>query len=279
MVQASRASSVGSIGVFDSGVGGLSVVRALVQQLPGEALLYVADAAHCPYGARSKHEIRALSAGISRFLLSQGAKVIVVACNTASAAALAHLRETFPDTRFVGMVPPVKPAAQMTRTGVVGVLATPVTFHGRLYGDVVEHFGEGVRVLSTTCAGLVEQVEAGDLDGPETIRLLQACVEPLIRAGADTLVLGCTHYPFLIPALRRLVGNEVTLVEPSEAIAAQTVRVLREAGLLREGAHEVQRIYATTGDGQRLEKALCRLLDSCGSTPVRRLRWRGSVLE
>ena len=280
MSKAGTVSYSGPIGVFDSGVGGLSVVRSLLHQLPNESLLYVADAMHCPYGTRSEHEIQALSEGISRFLLAEGAKVLVVACNTASAAALAYLRERLPETSFVGVVPAVKPAVEMTRSGIVGVLATPVTFHGRPYVDVVEHFGAGARVLSTTCAGLVERVEAGDLDGPEPMSLLRACVDPLLRAGADTLVLGCTHYPFLIPALRRIVGDDVQLVEPSEAIAAQTIRVLRSAGRLAPSDNHPKRVYATTGEDQSLTRAIHSLLGEGPSTSdVARLRWCEGRLE
>lgn len=264
------------IGVFDSGVGGLSVVRALVEQLPQENLLYVADAAHCPYGARTTEEIRRLSEGISRYLIGQGAKAVVVACNTASAAALRHLRETFPQTPFVGMVPAVKPAAQLTRSGVVGVLATPITIGGALYEEVVEQYGAGVRVISRVCPGLVERVEEGDLDGPATLDLLRACVMPLLDAGADVLVLGCTHYPFILPALRRLVGDGVRILEPSDAVARQTGRVLARLGLLRQGVIAPQARYATSGEPQRLAKAVEQLL---GQQPsVQRLIWRGNIL-
>jgi glutamate racemase len=264
------------IGVFDSGVGGLSVVRALVAQLPQENLLYVADAAHCPYGARAPEEIRHLSEGISRYLIAQGAKVVVVACNTASAAALRHLRETFPQTPFVGMVPAVKPAAQLTQSGVVGVLATPITIGGALYEEVVEQYGVGVRVISRACPGLVERVEEGDLDGPATLELVRDCVTPLLRAGADTLVLGCTHYPFLIPLLRRLVGDGVHILEPSDAVARQTGRVLGRLGLLRRGGEAPRALYTTSGEPRRLAVAVERLLGQ--KADVRQLLWRGDSL-
>jgi len=265
------------IGVFDSGVGGLSVVGALLARLPRESLFYIADSHNCPYGPRAPQEIRMLSEGISRYLLRQGAKLIVVACNTASAAALAHLRAAFPATPFVGMVPAIKPAVQATRSGVVGVLATPATIGGDLYQEVLEHHASGVRVVSRTCPGLVEQVEAGDLDGPRTMALLRACVEPLLQAGADTLVLGCTHYPFLIPALRTLAGDGVRILEPSEAIARQTARVLENRGLLCREERAPTRVYATTGDVAHLAKALGALLGWQGE--VRALRWLGGEIE
>ncbi|PJH74707.1 MAG: glutamate racemase, partial [Anaerolineae bacterium CG_4_9_14_0_8_um_filter_58_9] len=161
------------LGIFDSGVGGLSVLRAIRQELPHENVLYFADQGHVPYGPRPLEEVRAFSEEITRFLLSLGAKLIVVACNTASAAALHHLRQTFPDIPFVGMEPAVKPAAEHTQTGVVGVLATPATFQGALYASVVERFANGVTLLQDTCPGLVAQIEAGNLDTPATRAILE----------------------------------------------------------------------------------------------------------
>jgi glutamate racemase len=252
-------------------------VRALLAQLPQESLLYVADEAHCPYGYRAVSEIRALSEGISRYLIEQGAKVIVVACNTASAAALEYLRATYPATPMVGIVPAVKPAVQATRSGVVGVLATPATIQGQLYQEVLAHHAGAAHIISRACPGLVEHIEAGDLDGPETMALLHEYVMPLLEEGADTLVLGCTHYPFLIPALRRLVGDAVNLVEPSDAIARQTRRVLERDGLLAEGGKQPYRIYVTTGHEAQLTRALQRLLGQWHK--VRRLYWHGMRLR
>ena len=188
-----------TIGVFDSGVGGLSVLRHVRAQLPAADLLYLADTAHVPYGPRSLAEVRGFSAAITRFLRARGADVIVVACNTASAAALKPLRAAFPDVPFVGMEPAVKPAAEQTRSGVVGVLATPATFQGELFNSVVERFAQGVRVIPQVCPGLVEQIEAGALNTPATEQMLRGWVEPLLAQGIDALVLGCTHYPFVIP--------------------------------------------------------------------------------
>ena len=152
--------SIAPIGIFDSGVGGLSVLRAVRQALPQEALIYLADQAHVPYGPRPVEQVRTFAEGITRYLLSQGAKLIVVACNTASAAALHSLRQAFPELPFVGMEPAVKPAAEHTQTGVVGVLATPATFQGALYASVIERFASGVTVLQDTCPGLVMEIEA-----------------------------------------------------------------------------------------------------------------------
>lgn len=268
--------ALGPIGVFDSGVGGLSVLKELLAQLPDESYLYVGDGAHCPYGPRGHEEILRLSRGVTDYLLSAGAKAVVVACNTISAAALDTLRATYPHIPFIGMVPAVKPAARATRSGVVGVLATPATFGGRLYEEVVEHHANGVRVISTACPGLVERVEAGDLDGPETMALLRRYLTPLLDAGADAIVLGCTHYPFLAPAIRTLVGAEVQLLEPSAAVARQTARVLAQRGLLRPEGEAPSCVYGTTTGAAQMAAALRQLLGREGA--VRELVWRDGEL-
>ncbi len=258
------------IGVFDSGVGGLSILRALSQKLSHESFLYVADGFHCPYGVRPAQEIRHLSEAICRYLVEQNAKLIVVACNTASAAALSHLRTTFSPLQFVGMVPAVKPAAQLTETGVVGVLATASTFRGKLYRDVVRRHAQGTRVLAQVCDGLVECVEKGALDTPHTKKLLRTYIGPLLEAGADTLVMGCTHYAFLIPTIRQLVDNDVTLLEPSGAIARQVARILKtEDAVKRTG--EGKTTFATTGDPSHFHRITERLLK--GASPPRPLYW------
>jgi len=189
------------IGVFDSGVGGLSVLRAIREQLPAQPVIYFADQAHVPYGPRSLEEVRAFSAEISRFLLDLGAQVIVVACNAASAAALHSLRERFPNVPFIGMEPAVKPAAEGTKSGRVGVLATPATFQGELYASVVERFANDVSIFQNTCPGLVAEIEAGRMDGRKARRILTDALRPMLADGIDTIVLGCTHYPFVIPLI------------------------------------------------------------------------------
>jgi glutamate racemase len=246
------------VGVFDSGVGGLSVLGELVRQLPHEDFLYLADSAHCPYGPRSAEEIRQLSQAISRFLIDQGAKAIVVACNTASAAALTSLRAAF-DVPFVGMVPAVKPAAALTASRRVGVLATRATVNGTLFNDVVERFAAGVEVLNQVADGLVERVEAGDVDEPATEALLHRYLDPMLTAGIDTLVLGCTHYPFLIPTIRRIAGPTLVILDPSSAVARQAGRVLAEHGLLAERDRSGQVSYFTTDDPAAFMRVLQQL--------------------
>ena len=229
------------IGVFDSGVGGLSVLRHVRAMLPGEDLLYVADSAHAPYGDKSVQFIEARAVAIAEFLVARDAKALVVACNTATAAAIAALRQRF-DLPIVGMEPAVKPAAEATRSGVIGVLATSGTLESGKFAELVQRFGSQARVIVQPCPGLVEQVELGDLAGPLTRRLLEGFIAPLLDAGADTLVLGCTHFPFLQPLLRELVGGEVAVIETGAAVARQLVRRLAEAdfspGIAPASGHE-----------------------------------------
>lgn len=259
------------IGVFDSGVGGLSVLRQIRARLPSEDVLFLADQAHVPYGPRPLKQVRRFSLGIAHFLIAQGAKLVVVACNTASAAALKELRAAFPSTPFVGMEPAVKPAAEQTRTRTVGVLATPATFQGALFASVVERFAQGVRVIPQTLPGLVERIEAGDLDGPETRRILDAGVRPLVAQGADTLVLACTHYPFVIPAIAEIAGPGVQVIDPSPAIARQAARLLNERGLRcgHEGPGRVTLL--TSGNPAQLEAMARRLIGE--EAPAQGIAW------
>jgi glutamate racemase len=219
------------IGIFDSGVGGLSVLQAISLLLPNDTLLYFGDQSHVPYGMRPSDEILHFSHEITRFLLRMGAKIIVVACNTASAVALINLRKSFPEIPFVGMEPAIKPAAENTKTGVVGVLATPATFRGGLYASVVERFAENVTLLESTCPGLVQQIEHGELDNQKTRDILESALHPMLEKGIDTVVLGCTHYPFVIPLIREIVGLGVRVIDPAPAVARQVERVLDLHGL------------------------------------------------
>ena len=265
------------IGVFDSGVGGLSILKAIRQQLPLEKLIYVADQAHVPYGPRPLEEVRRFSEGVTRFLLAQGAKLIVVACNTASAAALHYLRESFPGVPFVGMEPALKPAAEQTRSGVVGVLATPATFQGALYASVIERFASGVTVLQDTCPGLVEEIEAGRAQGETTYRILQRALAPMLSAGIDTVVLGCTHYPLVIERIAEIAGAGVRIIDPAPAIARQTRRLLEQGKLLREGKRPGRITLYTTGDPAALAGRLPALWGE--PLPLSYARWSGSRLR
>jgi glutamate racemase len=267
----------GPIGIFDSGVGGLSVLKVVRELLPGEDLIYLADQDNVPYGSRSLEEVQGLSVGITRYLLEEGAKLIVVACNTASAAALHHLRQEFPQVPFVGMEPAVKPAAEHTRSGVVGVLATPATFQGELYASVIERFAVGVEVLQDTCPGLVMEIDAGYLDTPQVYAILERALKPMQARGIDTVVLGCTHFPFVIPTINEIVGPQVRVIDPSPAIARQVERLLDGHGLRNAEAIMGQRQYFTTGDPEKMGILLPRLTGK--SAEVGKLIWEGGVLK
>ena len=245
------------IGLFDSGIGGLSVWRALRPLLPHAEMVYVADQAHVPYGTRPTAEIYALSEAITRFLLAQGAEVIVVACNTATAAALNDLRAAFPEVPFVGMEPALKPAAQHTQTGVVGVLATANTFKSQRYASLQSRFADHITLLENPCVGLVERIERGELATAETRAFLASVTQPMLAQGADVLILGCTHYPFVQPVLQALVGPAVTLIDPAPAVAQQVVRVLGARG----GGGQAGRLRAyTTADPAQLHAQIEALL-------------------
>lgn len=249
------------IGVFDSGVGGLSVWRELTTLLPDESTIYLADQAHIPYGARTAADVEALTHEAAEWLLAQDAKLLVIACNTASAAALSSLRQRWPDVPIVGMEPAVKPASAHTVTHKVGVMATPGTLNADRFTSLLERFASGVEVHTQVCPGLVELVEAGDLDGPLVESHLHSLLDPLVAADIDYLVLGCTHYPFLAPAIQRVVGERVTLVDPAPAVARQAERLLAAHGLLAtEGSAPAHRFY-TTGDVAPLRISISQLLD------------------
>ena len=257
-------SSSSPIGIFDSGIGGISVLRAIREQMPEESVIYFGDQGHIPYGPRPMEQIRDFSEAITRFLLEQGAKIIVVACNTASAAALKYLREKFPKVQFVGMEPAVKPAAEHTQTGKVGVLATPATFQGALYASVVERFANGVELFQNTCNGLVQQIERGNLDSPETRRILEDALLPMLEKNIDTVVLGCTHYPFVIPLIQRIVGENVRVIDPAPAVAKQTERLLEAKRLRNDSGSRGNLTFYTSGDLDEFKSLLPMLLGETG---------------
>ncbi len=237
-----------SIGIFDSGIGGLSVLQSFQTINPGYPLYYFADQAHVPYGPRSIEQIRNFSFSIAQFLIDLGAKIIVVACNTASAAALHPLRKQFPAVQFVGMEPAVKPAAETTHSGVVGVLATPATFQGTLYASVVERFAKDVVIYQNTCPGLVQEIEAGRLSSAVTRQILQEALTPMLNQKIDTIVLGCTHYPFVIPAIQAITGERVRIIDPAPAVAKQTLKIARTLTEQPSPAAQQNTILITTGD-------------------------------
>lgn len=253
------------IGVFDSGIGGLSVLKHIHACLPNEQLLYFADSGFAPYGGRPEAEIVARSLAIADFLLQREAKALVVACNTATAAAIKALRERYPSLPVVGVEPGLKPAAALTGSGTVGVLATQRTLASEKFERLREQISAmtGVTFLPQACVGLADQVEKGELQSPETAALLRRYAEPLIEQGADTLVLGCTHYPFVQPLLeeivKRITTRPVTIVDTGEPVARQLVRLLTERGLLSQTGPGAVAAF-TTGSETTLRSAFSRLL-------------------
>jgi len=261
------------IGIFDSGIGGLSVLRAIRAQMPLENILYFGDQGHIPYGPRPMEQIRDFSEAITNFLLERDAKIIVVACNTASTAALKYLRENFPNVQFVGMEPAVKPAAEITQTGKVGVLATPATFQGALYASVVERFANGVELFQNTCNGLVQQIEQGNLQGSETHAILENALLPMLEKNIDTVVLGCTHYPFVIPLIQGIVGDKVRVIDPAPSVAKQAQRLLEAGGIMNASSARGGIKLFTSGDTSVLKSQLPLLLGESGD--VKRVKWAG----
>ena len=252
------------VGVFDSGVGGLSVLAEINRLLPNESLLYVADCGHIPYGEKSPEFIRQRCRQVAEFFQEQGAKAMVLACNTATVAAVADLRECYPQWPLVGMEPAVKPAAAATRSGVVGVLATTGTLKSAKFAALLDRFASDVRVITRPCPGLVELIEAGDLDSPVLRQLLQGYVEPLLAAGCDTLILGCTHYPFLKPLLAEMVPPAVAIIDTGAAVARQLQRLLGERDLLAVGPAQPAQFW-TSASPEHLRKILPMLWNKSDS--------------
>ena len=243
------------IGVFDSGVGGLSVLSEIHQLLPRESLLYVADCGHIPYGEKTPEFIRERCVIVAEFFRARGAKALVLACNTATVAAAADLRERYPDWPIVGMEPAVKPAAAATRSGVVGVLATTGTLQSAKFAALLDRFAADVQVVTQPCPGLVELIETGDLASPSLRQLLKGYVDPLLEAGCDTIVLGCTHYPFLKPLLREMIPASISLIDTGAAVARQLQRLLSQQDLLASGHPQVAQFWSS-GDPDNFRNIL-----------------------
>jgi glutamate racemase len=248
------------IGIFDSGVGGLSVLKAIRQSLPKEDLLYVADSANAPYGGKPPDTILERALAIGSFLEHEGCKAVVVACNTATAIAVDALREQL-TVPVVAMEPALKPAAARTRSGVVGVLATSGTLASPRYATLRSRHGGGIRVVERICPRWVELVERGELDTPEVRAIVAADLAAVRSEGADVLVLGCTHFPFLVPLIETLLGPEASVLDPSPAVAAQLARQLEQRGLL--AAHATGRLrLLSTAPSLVSPKAVARMLDT-----------------
>ncbi|WP_207867262.1 glutamate racemase [Pseudomonas sp. 58(2021)] len=246
------------IAVFDSGVGGLSVLAEIQHLLPNESLLYFGDCGHIPYGEKTPEFIRQRCSVMAGFFREQGAKALVIACNTATVAGVADLRRDFPDWPIVGMEPAVKPAAAATRSGVVGVLATTGTLQSAKFAALLDRFATDVRVVTQPCPGLVERIESGDLHSAELRALLRHYVNPLLASGCDTIILGCTHYPFLKPMLKSMIPESISLIDTGAAVARQLQRLLAARDLLAEGPNRPVRFW-TSADPESLRSTLVLL--------------------
>jgi glutamate racemase len=251
------------IGAFDSGVGGLSVLAAIRQELPGESVLYVADSGYAPYGDRSPAFIERRAMAIVEFLEHEGAKAVVVACNTVTGVAVAALRARFAFP-IVAIEPAIKPAVAETSSRVVGVLATSVTLSSPNVGKLVDRHGAGVEVIMQPCPGFVELVEKGVLSGDVARRLVEQHVRPVLDRGADTLVLGCTHYPFLAQVIRDVAGPGVTIIDPSIPVARELRRRLAESGLLASEDSTATERFWSSGPPEEMRAVMPRLWTSAG---------------
>ncbi len=264
-----------NIGVFDSGVGGLWILKHLQNELPEYNYVFFGDQGHVPYGGRSMEQILNFSIEITKFLINKNCKIIVIACNTASAASLKYLRIQFPDTIFIGMEPAIKPAVEITHTGKVGVLATPATFQGELYNSVVERFAQDVEIFKDTCQGLVLQIEKGDLNGIQTRSILEKALLPMIKNNIDTVVLGCTHYPFVLPLIKEIVGEKVNVIDPTNAIVRQVSKMLNENDLRSESLNNNKIDIFTSGNIENMKPILLELFNK--PIKINKIDWKNDL--
>jgi glutamate racemase len=254
----SRPISSQAIGVLDSGVGGISVLKHIHALLPHENLMYVADSKYAPYGNKTSKEITTRCMTIADFLIAQNVKALVVACNTATAAAIGAMRETY-SLPIIGMEPAVKPAAEASKNGVIGVLATVGTLKSAQFAALLESYGRNVKVVTQACVGLVECIERGELDTPETKALIRQYCKPLLLEGADTIVLGCTHYPFVKDAIREVVGDKISLIDTGAAVAKQLKRQLQEKDLLSISKQKAEVHFWTNSEAENAEQVTEKL--------------------
>lgn len=251
--------SILPVGAFDSGVGGLSILAEVRKLLTAEDLIYLADTAHCPYGTKPVDEIRRRTLEVTDFLVRQGVKAVVVACNSACEAGLERIRDKYPELPVIGVEPAVKPAQHETRNGKIGVLATFLTLNGERFSHLVERYAAGIEIIRQPAPGLVELVEAGQLETAETETVLHQYLDPLLDKGIDTLVLGCTHYPFLIPLIRKICGPEVTILDTGVAVARQTLRILTDKGLLTTKSVPGNDLFFTSGEPASVKQVIAKL--------------------
>ena len=247
------------IGVFDSGVGGISVLIEIRKALPEEDLIYFADSGYCPYGTKPETEILDRVLKITGFLLKQGVKAIVIACNAASTAGLDGIRKQYPQLPVIGIEPAVKPACLTTKNGKIGVLSTSLTLQGNRFSTLVEKYGKNIEVFTRPATGLADLVEAGELDTIVTRDLLNSYLKPLIIQGIDTLLLGCTHYPFVKPVIQDICGAGIRIIDNGAAVAGQLVRILEERGLRENNRNKGEVIFYTSGVSEVVSKVMGKL--------------------
>ncbi|MCG8572921.1 MAG: glutamate racemase [Spirochaetes bacterium] len=244
------------IGVFDSGVGGLTVWQQIVKLLPNQPILYFADSKNCPYGSKSKQQVKDLSERIVRFFVQQGCGLITIACNTITAAAVDYFRKKYPQILFVGMEPATKPAASQTKTGRIGILATQNTFQGEKFVSTRNKYAKDIQVEIQIGYGLVEIVEEGKADSEEAYNLLKKYIDPMLAHQVDQIVLGCTHYPFLLKNLKRIIGSQATIIEPSLAVAKRVKILLEENSLVQFLSNQEPYVFYTSGSVSTLRTFL-----------------------
>lgn len=249
-----------AVGVFDSGVGGLSVLSRIRKYLPAEHLFYVADSAYMPYGCKTSGDVKQRCLLVSEFLLDQGIKALVIACNTATSVAVQTLRTKL-DIPVIGMEPPVKPAVHDSKAGVIGVLATSGTLNSDKFSRLKSRFAVQAELIVQPCPGLVELIEKGDLQSDRINILLTSYLQPLLDKGVDTLVLGCTHYPFVVPLIRQIAGDNISIVDTGDAIAGELKRQLHTHSLLNEKQQHGSVHFWSTGDTSAIQPVMSRLWD------------------
>ncbi len=245
----------GAIGIFDSGLGGLTVWAEVRCALPTESIIYLADGKNCPYGSLTKGRITELTINAVERLIKLNCKLIVIACNTATAAAIETLRERYPQVPIVGMEPAIKPACKATKSGVVGVLATKGSLEGAMFRNTKELYGKDIEVIASEGEGFVEAVESGEIESAKTEELVRRVVQPMVERGADTIVLGCTHYPLLLPVIERITQPHlIKIIDPSPAIARRVVQLLKDNNLQANVEHRAEYQFMTFGNEEYLQR-------------------------
>ncbi|OGS72167.1 MAG: glutamate racemase [Flavobacteria bacterium RIFCSPLOWO2_12_FULL_35_11] len=243
------------LGIFDSGIGGTSIWKEVVKLLPNENTIYLADSKNAPYGEKSSEEIIALSVKNTEYLLSKGCKLIIVACNTATTNAIDYLRKNYA-IPFIGIEPAIKPAALLSKTGAIGILATKGTLSSKLFEKTTKEYTKNITTIEQDGEGLVPLIEEGKLNSPEINELLTTYLKPMLKFNIDHLVLGCTHYPYLIPQIKKIIGDNITIIDSGEAVAKQTKAVLEKHNLLSTSTTKSRHQFYTNSETKVLKEIL-----------------------